>query len=80
MSDVLIRANNLSVHFPLSRIGFGERPVVRACQGINIEIQKGSFFGLVGESGSGNTPRDWAMLKAAPISQAGVIYSDDDVI
>jgi len=79
MSDILIRANNLSVHFPLNRVGFGERPVVRACEGINIEIEKGSFFGLVGESGSGKTTLGRAMLKAAPISHGEVIYTDDDV-
>ena len=79
MSDILIRANNLSVHFPLSRVGFGERPVVRACEGINIEIEKGSFFGLVGESGSGKTTLGRAMLKAAPISHGEVLYSDGEV-
>ena len=79
MSDILIRANNLSVHFPLSRLGFGERPVVRAVEGINIEIEKGSFFGLVGESGSGKTTLGRAMLKAAPISHGEVIYSDGEV-
>ena len=79
MSDILIRATNLSVHFPLSRLGFGERPVVRAVEGINIEIEKGSFFGLVGESGSGKTTLGRAMLKAAPISHGEVIYSDGEV-
>ena len=79
MSDILIRANNLSVHFPLSRVGFGERPVVRACEGINIEIEKGSFFGLVGESGSGKTTLGRAMLKAAPISHGEVLYTDGEV-
>lgn len=79
MSDILIRANNLSVHFPLSRLGFGQRPVVRACEGINIEIEKGSFFGLVGESGSGKTTLGRAMLKAAPITHGEVIYSDGEV-
>ena len=79
MSDVLIRANNLSVHFPLRGLGFGEKPVVRACEGINIEIEKGSFFGLVGESGSGKTTLGRAMLKAAPISHGEVIYTDDEV-
>ena len=79
MSDVLIEARNLSVHFPLRRLGFGERPVVRACEGINIEIEKGSFFGLVGESGSGKTTLGRAMLKAAPISHGEVVYSDDEV-
>jgi oligopeptide/dipeptide ABC transporter ATP-binding protein len=79
MSDILIRANNLSVHFPLSRLGFGERPVVRACEGINIEIEKGSFFGLVGESGSGKTTLGRAMLKAAPITHGEVLYDDGEV-
>ena len=79
MSDVLIAARNLSVHFPLRRLGFGERPVVRACEGINIEIEKGSFFGLVGESGSGKTTLGRAMLRAAPISLGEITYSDADV-
>ncbi len=79
MSDVLIAARDLSVHFPLRRLGFGEIPVVRACEGINIEIEKGSFFGLVGESGSGKTTLGRAMLKAAPISHGEITYSDSDV-
>ena len=79
MSDVLIAARNLSVHFPLRRLGFGERPVVRACEGINVEIERGSFFGLVGESGSGKTTLGRAMLKAAPISHGEVVFSDDEV-
>ena len=79
MSDVLIAAHNLSVHFPLRRLGFGEIPVVRACEGINLEIEKGSFFGLVGESGSGKTTLGRAMLKAAPITHGEVIFTDDDV-
>ena len=79
MSDILIQAKNLSVHFPLRRLGFGERPVVRACEGINIEIEKGSFFGLVGESGSGKTTLGRAMLKAAPISHGEVLYTDGEV-
>jgi oligopeptide/dipeptide ABC transporter ATP-binding protein len=77
--DVLIAARDLSVHFPLRGLAFGERPVVRACEGINIEIEKGSFFGLVGESGSGKTTLGRAMLKAAPISHGEIVYSDSEV-
>jgi peptide/nickel transport system ATP-binding protein len=79
MSDVLIAARDLSVHFPLGGSLFGEKPVVRACEGINIEIEKGHFFGLVGESGSGKTTLGRAMLKAAPISHGEIVYSDDEV-
>ena len=79
MSDILIKAKNLSVHFPLRGLGFGEKPVVRAVESINLEIEKGHFFGLVGESGSGKTTLGRAMLKAAPISRGEVTYSDDEV-
>ena len=75
----LITARDLSVHFPLRGFMFGERPVVRACEGINLEIEKGSFFGLVGESGSGKTTLGRAMLKAAPISHGEIKFTDDDV-
>ena len=78
-NKVLITARDLSVHFPLRGFMFGERPVVRACEGINLEIDKGSFFGLVGESGSGKTTLGRAMLKAAPISHGEIVFSDDDV-
>ncbi|HKJ53979.1 MAG TPA: oligopeptide/dipeptide ABC transporter ATP-binding protein [Gammaproteobacteria bacterium] len=79
MSEVLIAARELSVHFPLRGFLIGERPVVRACEGINLEIEKGHFFGLVGESGSGKTTLGRAMLKAAPISHGEVVYSDSEV-
>ena len=79
MSDVLISAKDLSVHFPLRGFMFGERPVVRACQGINLDVEKGHFVGLVGESGSGKTTLGRAMLKAAPISEGSITYTDTDV-
>ena len=77
--EILISARNLSVHFPLRGFIIGERPVVRACEGINLDIPKGHFVGLVGESGSGKTTLGRAMLKAAPISEGEVVYSDDEV-
>ena len=79
MSDILISAKDLAVHFPLRGFVFGERPVVRACQGINLDIPKGSFVGLVGASGSGKTTLGRAMLKAAPISEGTVTFTDSDV-
>ena len=77
--ETLIKAESLSVHFPLRGTLFGPRPVVRAVEGVHLEIGKGSFFGLVGESGSGKTTLGRAMLKAAPISNGDVIYSDGEV-
>lgn len=78
--DVLIKARDLSVHFPLSGGGlFGPKPVVKAVEGVNLDIAKGSFFGLVGESGSGKTTLGRACLKAVPITRGTVDYADGDV-
>ncbi|HFQ15212.1 MAG TPA: ATP-binding cassette domain-containing protein [Rhodobacteraceae bacterium] len=78
--DILIEARDLSVHFPLAKQSlFGPRPVVKAVEGVNLDIAKGSFFGLVGESGSGKTTLGRACLKAVPISRGKVRYTDEEV-
>ena len=78
--EPLIKARDLSVHFPLARTSlFGPRPVVKAVEGVDLDIAKGSFFGLVGESGSGKTTLGRACLKAVPISRGTVEYTDEEV-
>ena len=70
MMTYLIKARDLSVHYQLAGGGlFGPKPVVKAVEGVNLDIAKGSFFGLVGESGSGKTTLGRACLKAAPITR-----------
>lgn len=78
MSDILIRAKNLSVGFPIGR-GLGRKLILKAVDNVTLEIEKGSFFGLVGESGSGKTTLGRALLKAAPITGGGAHYSDGEV-
>ncbi len=80
MNKPLISTRDLSVHYPLRGGGlFGPKPVVRAVDGINIEIDKGNFFGLVGESGSGKTTLGRALLRAAPITRGDITYDDGEV-
>jgi peptide/nickel transport system ATP-binding protein/oligopeptide transport system ATP-binding protein len=78
MSDVLIRANGLSVGFPIGG-GLFNKQVLKAVDNVSLDIAKGSFFGLVGESGSGKTTLGRALLKAAPITAGGAHYSDGEV-
>ncbi len=80
MSNIpLINARDLSVHYPLSGGLIGPKPVVKAVEGVNVDIVKGSFFGLVGESGSGKTTLGRALLRAAPITRGTINYNDGDV-
>ena len=78
MSRPLIQVEGLSVHYPLKGRLLGEASVLRAVDRVNLEIPKGSFFGLVGESGSGKTTLGRAILKAAPILEGRIEYDDGE--
>jgi oligopeptide/dipeptide ABC transporter ATP-binding protein len=75
----LISARDLSVHYPLRGNVLGPKQVVRAVEGVNIDIERSNFYGLVGESGSGKTTLGRAMLKATPITHGDVTYDDGQV-
>ena len=75
----VISARDLSVHYPIAGGLLTPKVVVRAVEGVNLDIPRGSFFGLVGESGSGKTTLGRAMLKATPISQGHITFDDGEV-
>ena len=52
MSENLISVNNVSVNFDYQENFISKKQKIHAVNNINIKIKKGSFFGLVGESGS----------------------------
>ena len=74
----LMSVRDLAVHFPLRGTLFGPKPVVKAVEGIDLDIAKGSFYGLVGESGSGKTTLGRALLRAAPITRGAIDYDDGE--
>jgi len=74
----IISARNLSVDFLLSGGLIARKVFLRAIRSVDLEIPRGSFFGLVGESGSGKTTLGHAFLKAVPISEGEVHYDDGE--
>src|SRR5947208_1043642 len=55
-TDVVLRVEDLAVHFPVGG-GFlgGGRRLLRAVDGIDLELKRGECLGLVGESGCGKS-------------------------
>ena len=76
--DFLISARDLSVGFKIGSGLFGKQ-ILNAVDHVDLDIAKGSFFGLVGESGSGKTTLGRALLKAVPITGGTARYRDGTV-
>ena len=53
--DVVVSVQGLRVHFPVVRGLTRSRAVVRAVDGVDLDIRRGQTLGVVGESGCGKT-------------------------
>ena len=85
--STLISIRDLKVHFdlggggPLAKL-IGSNPekrVVKAVDGISLEIYKGETLGLVGESGCGKSTLGRAILRLTEPTSGQVFYRDRDL-
>jgi oligopeptide/dipeptide ABC transporter ATP-binding protein len=74
MSDVLVSARGLEVHFPLKGKG-----VVRAVDGVDLDIYRGETLGLVGESGCGKSTLGNALLRLVPSTGGTTTFDGTDI-
>ena len=83
-ADVLYRIEGLEVHFPI-RGGLSDallrrsRGVVRAVDGIDLELRRGEVLALVGESGSGKTTTGRVIVKLTRQTAGRLTFHGDDV-
>ena len=79
--SALVSVRDLKVHFPIHDGLLLGRTVgaVQAVDGVDLEIEKGSTLGLVGESGCGKSTLGRALLRLVPITSGSVLFDDVDV-
>ncbi len=79
-SDSLLTATGLVRHYRLRRRWWlGEQPrVVRAVDGVTVEIAPGTTFGLVGESGCGKTTLGRLLLRLDRPTSGHVTFGGED--
>ena len=77
--DIIIQAENLSVHFPVKGSNPFNRKYVKAVSDVSLEIRRGETFGLVGESGCGKSTFANAMLGILKPTNGKVIFEGQDL-
>lgn len=77
----LLKVSGLKKHFPVpGGFPWGEKPRVRAVDGVSFEVRKGDTFGLVGESGCGKTTLGRTILALEPATDGTVLFEGRDVL
>jgi peptide/nickel transport system ATP-binding protein len=74
MKQPLVKIQDLYKDYPLpKRYLFQKAPVFRALHGINLELQRGESFGIVGESGCGKSTLARIVMALDPPT-AGTVF------
>ncbi|MGY1600662.1 ABC transporter ATP-binding protein [Geodermatophilus sp. SYSU D00815] len=79
--DPLLRVEGLQVHFPIKRGLLVDRTVghVRAVDGVDLRVARGTTYGLVGESGCGKSTLGRAILRLVEPTAGRVVFDGTDV-
>ena len=79
-SNIIIHAENVKKHFPASsrRSGRGAK-ILKAVDGVSLDIYEGEILGIVGESGCGKSTLGRALLRLFPITEGTILFDGTDI-
>ncbi len=77
MSETLLKVNNLQTYFDT------DMGIVKAVNGVSIEIKKGQTLGIVGESGCGKSVMSTSIMRLLPrtgrIANGEILFNGEDL-
>ena len=74
MTESLLSLKGLRVWFPVGDRLFGPKPVLRAVDGVDLEVREGEALGIVGESGCGKSTLARAVLQLLRPTSGQVVW------
>ena len=79
--ELLVDVRGLKVHFPIKRGVVFDRTVghIYAVDGMDLQIQRGETYGLVGESGCGKSTFGRALLRLEDLTEGEVLFDGVDL-
>ena len=73
----ILTIKNLKKHFPVKNAWGTDVALVKALDGVDLKIESGKTFGIVGESGCGKTTLMRTLLRLVEPTSGSVILSDE---
>ena len=75
MSNTILSVKQLRKHFPVKNVWGNDIALVKALDGVDLEIERGKTFGIVGESGCGKTTLMRTLLRLVEPTSGSVVLS-----
>jgi peptide/nickel transport system ATP-binding protein len=81
VGDVILRATGVVKHYPAGSGAFAARrgPVVRAVDGVSLEVAAGETLGVVGESGCGKSTLGRCLVRLTDLTAGTVEFDGRDI-
>lgn len=79
LSEALISIRNLKVHFPVGGGLFKKDDLVKAVDGLDLDIYPGETLGLVGESGCGKSTTGRAILQLIQPTEGSICFDGQEL-
>ncbi|KKL15771.1 hypothetical protein LCGC14_2502260 [marine sediment metagenome] len=79
MSDTILRAEGLRKHFHVGGGFMAEAKVVRAVDGVSIDVKRGETFAIVGESGCGKSTLARLLMRLLEPTEGAIEFEGRDI-